>query len=73
MIKKIIHIDMDAFYAAIEQRDFPQYKDKPVIVGGNPNSRGVVATCSYEARKTAFILLIDTEPRLCPQRLTSSL
>lgn len=51
MIRKIIHIDMDAFFAAVEQRDNPKYKNKPIIVGGKPNSRGVVATCSYEARK----------------------
>jgi len=50
-LRKIIHIDMDAFFAAVEQRDNPQYRNKPIIVGGKPDSRGVVATCSYEARK----------------------
>lgn len=50
-LRKIIHIDMDAFFVAIEQRDNPKYRNKPIIVGGAPGSRGVVATCSYEARK----------------------
>jgi DNA polymerase-4 len=50
-MKKIIHIDMDAYFAAIEIRENPDLKGKCVIVGGPPNSRGVVSTCSYEARK----------------------
>ena len=45
-----MHVDMDAFFASIEQLDHPEYKGHPVIVGGL-SSRGVVATCSYEARK----------------------
>jgi len=49
-LRKIIHVDMDCFYAAIEARDFPQLKGKPIAVGGRPDKRGVVATCSYEAR-----------------------
>ena len=49
--RKIIHIDMDAFFASVEQKDNPHLKGRPLIVGGNPKSRGVVAACSYEARR----------------------
>ena len=52
--RKIIHIDMDAFFASVEERDHPELKGKPVIIGHDPRlsgGRGVVSTCNYEARK----------------------
>jgi nucleotidyltransferase/DNA polymerase involved in DNA repair len=69
----IIHVDLDAFFAAVEQRDHPELRGKPVIVGGDPRSReytrGVVSTCSYEARKFGVhsAMPLSTALRLCPQ------
>jgi DNA polymerase-4 len=69
--RKIIHIDMDAFFAAVEQRDHPEYRQRPVIVGGMPDSRGVVATCSYEARQFGIHSAMPSSQayRLCPQAI----
>jgi len=71
MHRKIIHIDMDAFFAAVEQRDNPSLRGVPVIVGGPPDSRGVVATCSYEARKFGVRSAMSCAQayRLCPSAI----
>jgi DNA polymerase-4 len=64
----IIHVDLDAFFAAVEQRDRPELRGKPVIVGGDPRSRGVVSTASYEARKFGVhsAMPLRTAMSLCP-------
>jgi len=71
MYRTIFHIDMDSFYASVEKRDRPEFKEKPVIIGADPKGgkgRGVVATCCYEARKYGIhsAMPISTAYRLCP-------
>lgn len=65
----IILMDLDAFFASVEQLDHPEWKGKPVIVGGDPTKRGVVSTASYEARKYGVhsAMPSSTAARLCPQ------
>ena len=68
MDRVILHIDMDAFFASVEQKDNIKLRGKPVIVGGS-TARGVVSTCSYEARKYGVksAMPIFIAQKLCPQ------
>ena len=67
--RKIIHIDMDAFYASVEQLDQPQFRGKPLAVGGPSEKRGVIAAASYEARKFGVRSAMPTAEafRRCPE------
>lgn len=70
-MRKIIHVDMDCFYAAVEMRDNPAYRNRPLAVGGHEKQRGVLSTCNYEARKFGVRSAMPTAKalQLCPNLL----
>jgi len=71
MARRIMHIDLDAFFVSVEQTLQPELRGKPVVVGGRPDRRGVVASASYEARVFGLHagMPLATAHRLCPQAI----
>ncbi len=69
--RKIIHIDMDSFFASVEMRDHPKWRNIPLAVGGAPGKRGVLSTCNYQARKFGIRSAMPSSHamRLCPELL----
>ena len=69
MPRKIIHLDLDAFFCAVEEQRDPTLRGQPFAVGGRPESRGVVASCSYAARQFGIrsAMPMATAVRLCPE------
>lgn len=69
LMRKIIHIDMDCFFAAVEMRDNPRYRDVPIAIGGSRTERGVISTCNYPARAFGVRSAMPTGQalKLCPQ------
>mgnify|MGYP004708362825 FL=1 len=67
-MRKIIHVDMDCFYAAVEMRDNPQLRDIPIAIGGSRERRGVISTANYPARKFGVRSAMPTGMalKLCP-------
>ncbi|MFS1701749.1 DNA polymerase IV, partial [Alteromonas sp. AMM-1] len=76
-MRKIIHVDMDCFYAAVEMRDNPALQHVPIAIGGSSDRRGVIATCNYQARQfgvrsamaSAYALKLCPELKLIPGRM----
>ncbi|WP_299568770.1 DNA polymerase IV [uncultured Shewanella sp.] len=68
LVRKIIHIDMDCYFAAVEMRDFPELRGKPLAVGGRSDRRGVISTCNYEAREFGVRSAMSSYQalKLCP-------
>ena len=64
--RAVLLVDLDAFFASVEQLDHPGWRGKPVIVGGSPDKRGVVSTASYEARCYPLLILKSLKKRLLP-------
>ncbi|MBQ0780143.1 MAG: DNA polymerase IV, partial [Thalassolituus oleivorans] len=67
-VRKVLHIDCDCFFAAVEMRERPELRERPIAIGGSSDRRGVIATCNYPARKFGVrsAMATATALRLCP-------